>query len=62
MFVKPGNGLKIRDPLLGDFLPEGGREVTDSPYWQRRLRDQDVTTSTPAAPARKAAAKDQAQK
>jgi len=42
MYVKPAAGLKIRDPDLHDFLPEEGREVPDSGYWQRRLRDGDV--------------------
>mgnify|MGYP000028188221 CR=1 FL=1 len=36
--------LSIRDPDLRDFLPIEGREVPDSDYWQRRLRDKDVTS------------------
>lgn len=34
--------LKMRDPALGDFLPEEGREVSPSNYWTRRLRDKSV--------------------
>jgi len=44
MFVKPAQGLSIRDPDLKDLLPEKGREVPDSPYWIRRLRDGDVVS------------------
>lgn len=36
--------MTIRDPDLHDFLPEEGREVPDSDYWHRRLRDKDVTS------------------
>ena len=42
MFVKPAKGLVIRDPDLLDLLPATGREVPDSDYWRRRLRDGDV--------------------
>ncbi|MFZ6724707.1 DUF2635 domain-containing protein [Undibacterium sp. MH2W] len=42
MFVKPSEGLSIRDPDLLDLLPEDGREVPESDYWNRRVRDVDV--------------------
>lgn len=42
MKVKPAPGLKIRDPDLKDFLPEDGRDVPETDYWHRRLRDKDV--------------------
>lgn len=47
MFVKPAEGLVIRDPDLLDLLPATGREVPDSVYWQRRLRDRDVVEADP---------------
>lgn len=47
MKVFPAPGLKIRDPDLKDLLPEEGREVPDSGYWQRRLRDGDVVIEAP---------------
>jgi hypothetical protein len=34
--------LKVLDPALGDYLPESGREVTESSYWYRQLRDKSV--------------------
>lgn len=43
MFVKPAEGLKVRDPDLRDLLPDDGRDVPVSDYWLRRLRDGDVT-------------------
>jgi hypothetical protein len=55
MFVKPADRkiedmqLVVRDPDLHDFLPPEGREVPDSLYWYRRLRDGDVVLSHPAA-------------
>ncbi len=42
MFIRPAPGLKVRDPDLRDLLPAEGREVPDSDYWIRRLRDGDV--------------------
>jgi hypothetical protein len=49
MYVIPAPGFKIRDPDLLDFLPEAGREVPDSDYWHRRVRDRDVFEATPPA-------------
>lgn len=42
MFVKPNNGLSVRDPVKGTLLPEEGAEVPDNIFWHRRLRDEDV--------------------
>ncbi|WP_175795965.1 DUF2635 domain-containing protein [Burkholderia anthina] len=43
MKVKPAPGLKVRDPVLKDYLPAEGREVGDFDlYYIRRLRDGDV--------------------
>lgn len=53
MYVKPapreieGRALVVRDPDLLDFLPTEGREVPDSDYWHRRLRDGDVVLAAP---------------
>lgn len=50
MFVQPKPGLNIRDPDLGDFLPAEGREVPDTPYWQRLLHIYcDVVLADPPA-------------
>ncbi len=52
MYVKPTAGLKVADPARADHLPEEGREVEATQYWQRRLNDGDVTEAkAPAAPA-----------
>jgi hypothetical protein len=48
MYVKAAPGLVIRDPDLKDFLPEEGREVPDTDYWHRRVRDKDVIVCAPA--------------
>ena len=50
MYVKPAPGLTIRDPDLFDFLPADGREVLDTDYWNRRLRDGDVVAAEALAP------------
>jgi hypothetical protein len=57
MFVKPNNGLSVRDPVKGTPLPENGAEVPDNTFWQRRLCDGDVvpakTTESASASASK---------
>lgn len=50
MFIKPKEGLQIRDPEMKDFLPVDGREVSKTSYWVRRLRDGDVIESKPEKP------------
>jgi hypothetical protein len=45
MFVKPAEGLDIRDAERNDRLPKDKyRLVPDSDYWMRRRRDGDVVT------------------
>lgn len=52
MFVYPKSGIRVRDPVRKDLLPEKGREVSDQDiYWLRRIADGDVVTKQPAAPA-----------
>ncbi|CAB3779395.1 hypothetical protein LMG28688_00828 [Paraburkholderia caffeinitolerans] len=52
MKVKPAPGLKVRDPVLKDYLPIEGREVEDIDfYYTRRLRDGDVILVDDAASA-----------
>ena len=59
MFVKPnpnkkvgGQKLKVFDPARREFLPDAGRDVPKTPYWQRRLNVGDVVPAEPAkAPA-----------
>ncbi len=51
--VKPADkGGQIPDPLYGDMLPQGGRVVDWSTYWQRLdmrgdLKTTDVAADTP---------------
>ncbi len=54
MTVYPAPGLTIRDPDLFDFLPASGRDVPDTDYWIRRLRDGDVTTTPSTASSQEA--------
>lgn len=61
MFVKPnpnkkvgGQKLKVFDPARREFLPDAGRDVPKTPYWQRRLSVGDVVLADAAkAPAKK---------
>lgn len=64
MLVKPAPGLKVRDPVKKDYLPETGRTVSDTDlYWNRRLRDGDVVLVTPEpAVAAKSTSKETATK
>jgi hypothetical protein len=50
MYVKPAPGFTIRDPDLFDFLPADGRDVPETDYWNRRLRDGDVVAAAAPAP------------
>ena len=47
MKVYPVPGRLLRDPEKRDFVPEKGRNVTDSPFWRRRLRDGDASLTPP---------------
>lgn len=52
MLVVPARpGLLVADPARGDYLPAAGREVPQSSYWMRRLRDGDVLSPEDAAAA-----------
>ena len=53
MFVIPKKGYKIPDPALNDYLPEDGRDVEESHYWYRRLRDGDVVAKSKEEPSGK---------
>lgn len=58
MFVKPAPGLKVRDPVKKDLLPDDGREVPDVDlYWQRRLNDGDVVLANAVRGGKSAPAK-----
>ena len=47
MYVKPRDGIEIRDPDLLDLLPREGRQVPDSDYWVRRVIDGDAIECSP---------------
>lgn len=53
MYVKPAQGLSIPDPAMRGtpdyYLPTEGRQVQESDYWTRRLRDGDVVLAEPPA-------------
>jgi hypothetical protein len=61
MFVKPAEGIKVRDPISKLHLPETGAEKPDSMYWRRRLIAGDVVlveeAKPEAAPAAQATAR-----
>ncbi len=42
MFVKPKDGLPVRDPATKRHLPAEGKEVPETSYWLRRLKCGDV--------------------
>jgi len=42
MKVKPAPGLKVRDPVTGQFIDDNHEIDPTDFYWNRRLRDGDV--------------------
>jgi len=57
MYVIPTKGFTVRDPVTKRALPPEGADVPDNIFWQRRLRDGDVTIGTPPATSTVAAVK-----
>jgi len=53
--VTPKKGFQVFDPALRDYLPAEGREVSETPYWRRRIIDGDVTESAARTPEQKQA-------
>ncbi|WPU24999.1 DUF2635 domain-containing protein [Cedecea neteri] len=49
MFVKPKDGVSVRNPVKGSPLPQSGAEVPDNTFWRRRLSDGDVSIVKQAA-------------
>ena len=42
MFVIPAEGRNVRDPITKKHLPETGKEVPQTTYWERRIASGDV--------------------
>ncbi|HWX48126.1 MAG TPA: DUF2635 domain-containing protein [Roseomonas sp.] len=55
MYVKPVKGREVRDPVTQHALSPEGREVPESTFWMRRLRDGDVRLADAPKPAGKPA-------
>lgn len=43
--------LPVRDPITKRYLPVEGKEVPESAYWLRRLREGDIKLAPPLATA-----------
>jgi hypothetical protein len=41
-FIRPAKGLRIADPVTGEYLPEQGKIMPRSGFWLRRQMDGDV--------------------
>ncbi|MFP3274695.1 MAG: DUF2635 domain-containing protein [Paraburkholderia sp.] len=51
MMVYPVPGRRVRDPVTKQILAAEGLDVSPHDlFWARRLRDEDVSTTAPAAP------------
>lgn len=51
MFVIPQPGMRVRDPVKKDYLPDAGREIGEmSAYWRRRVSDGDATSQDAPPP------------
>jgi hypothetical protein len=49
MFVKPAEGIRVRDPVSRFHIPATGVEVPENQFWTRRLLDGDVVRADPPA-------------
>lgn len=47
MFVKPAEGVKVRDPVTLHHIPADGTEVPADTYWLRRVAAGDVVVADP---------------
>lgn len=46
LFLKPAEGRRVRRPE-GPLLDDAGELVSPSPYWDRKLIDEDVVEAQP---------------
>jgi hypothetical protein len=51
MLIKPVPGKRVRDPDTKRVIPTEGLEVTESPYWVRRIQDGDVVRADGRLPS-----------
>jgi hypothetical protein len=52
VIVKPAPGVKVRDPVSRQHIPEAGYQVSDTDtYWRRRLMAGDVIEVEPCEAA-----------
>lgn len=47
MFVRPKPGVLLRDPRSKQLLPAEGRNVEESGFWLRRIREGSVELVNP---------------
>lgn len=51
LFVRPAEGLRVRDPQSKLHIPTTGRWVPRDSFWLRRLRSGDVVVTDPPTEA-----------
>lgn len=56
MYVKPAEGLLVRNPKTLTLLPVEGAEVQESSYWLKRIEQGDVIVCKPPKADKKAEA------
>lgn len=42
VYVIPAEGLKVRDPVTLEHIPDEGAFVPQTTYWRRRIKCRDV--------------------
>lgn len=42
MFIRPKNGILIRDPKTNLYVLPEGKTVENNSFWRRRIKDGDV--------------------
>lgn len=45
VFIKPRDGVRVRDPQSNEYISQDGQALFCSAYWKRREADGDVQIS-----------------
>lgn len=53
VFVRPAEGVVLRNPLTGERIPEEGSHVQLNSFWRRRIQEGSLVIAKPAKQQKK---------